>query len=122
MNKAYNISQLISFKLNFIWESDKFLIVAVSVFLIAVPLFQYCLMEHFYNNPLSKLCCTEKQLNEVTRGLDKTDLNNVGEVMSFRTYMEKLPPNKAEKVLTNDKVFKVIKLQCIQDVVLMDRY
>lgn len=79
-------------------------------------------MEHFYNNPLSKLCCTEKQLNEVTKGLDKTDLNNVGEVMSFRTYMEKLPPHKAEKVLTNDKVFKVNKLQCIIDVGLTNGY
>lgn len=79
-------------------------------------------MEHFYNNPLSKLCCTEKQLNEVTRGLVKTDLNNVGEVMSFRTYMEKLPPHKAEKVLTNDKVFKVNSLQCTTDIDLKNNY
>ncbi|XP_046664518.1 origin recognition complex subunit 3 [Homalodisca vitripennis] len=76
---------------------------------------KYCLMEHFYNNPLSKLCCPREQLPQAIKELDKEDLSYVEENQEFRSYLEKLPKSKLEQILQSDKPFKDTILTLMED-------
>lgn len=69
-------------------------------------------MEHFYNNPLARLCCSREDLAEVVDELKNEDLEqHFGNNKQFQAYVEKLPMQRMEKILSftnKGKYFKVI--------------
>ncbi|XP_033636011.1 origin recognition complex subunit 3-like [Asterias rubens] len=67
---------------------------------------QYSLMDHFFSNPLSLLCCNYGEgLNRV-RTLNHEQLELFRQAVSFRTYVEDQPPDQQRALLLDDKHLK----------------
>ncbi|XP_054262243.1 origin recognition complex subunit 3 [Macrosteles quadrilineatus] len=80
---------------------------------------KYCLMEHFYNNPLARLCCSREDLAEVVDELKNEDLEqHFGNNKQFQAYVEKLPMQRMEKILSftnKGKYFKELVLEMMNN-------
>ena len=44
---------------------------------------QYCMMEHYTNNPLSQLCCPQKMIPQIVRQLSSEDVQRIQQLPSI---------------------------------------
>ncbi|XP_056152114.1 origin recognition complex subunit 3 [Lampris incognitus] len=95
--------------------SSKVLQVLVSIFLyhdFSVRNFikglQLALLEHFYSQPLSVMCCIKKEALVNATQLSHKDCERVRKLPSFRSYVETQEPQEQVKLLTSDTHVKEV--------------
>ncbi|KAM9676323.1 origin recognition complex subunit 3 isoform 3-T3 [Dama dama] len=64
------------------------------------------LLEHFYSQPLSVLCCNLPEAKRRIRFLSANQCENIRRLPSFRRYVEKQSSEKQVALLTSDKSLK----------------
>ncbi|XP_078379446.1 origin recognition complex subunit 3-like isoform X2 [Oculina patagonica] len=77
---------------------------------------QFCLMEHYFESPLSVLCCVSPEDREGI--LDKMSHKQVEmcrKTMSFRRYVEGEPPSKQPQLLLDDSFTKDVIAELLDD-------
>ncbi|XP_055391499.1 origin recognition complex subunit 3 isoform X3 [Bubalus kerabau] len=67
---------------------------------------QLSLLEHFYSQPLSVLCCNLPEAKRRIRFLSANQCENIRRLPSFRRYVEKQSSEKQVALLTSDKSLK----------------
>ncbi|XP_058163119.1 origin recognition complex subunit 3 isoform X2 [Dasypus novemcinctus] len=67
---------------------------------------QLSLLEHFYSQPLSVLCCNLPEAKRRINFLSDNQCENIRRLPSFRRYVEKQPSEKQVALLTNEKILK----------------
>uniref|UniRef100_A0A4W2D0K7 Origin recognition complex subunit 3 n=1 Tax=Bos indicus x Bos taurus TaxID=30522 RepID=A0A4W2D0K7_BOBOX len=67
---------------------------------------QLSLLEHFYSQPLSVLCCNLPEAKRRIRFLSANQCENIRRLPSFRRYVEKQSSEKQVTLLTSDKFLK----------------
>uniref|UniRef100_A0A8C5U9D7 Origin recognition complex subunit 3 n=1 Tax=Malurus cyaneus samueli TaxID=2593467 RepID=A0A8C5U9D7_9PASS len=68
--------------------------------------FQLCIVEHFYSQPLSVLCCQLVDVKKRVISLSHEQCENIRRLPSFRRYVEKQEAGKQIALLTNDTFLK----------------
>ncbi|NWU10872.1 ORC3 protein, partial [Cephalopterus ornatus] len=68
--------------------------------------FQLCIVEHFYSQPLSVLCCQLVDLQKRVNSLSHNQCENIRRLPSFRRYVEKQESGKQIALLTSDNFLK----------------
>ncbi|KAF4025232.1 hypothetical protein G4228_017252 [Cervus hanglu yarkandensis] len=68
---------------------------------------QLSLLEHFYSQPLSVLCCNLPEAKRRIRFLSANQCENIRRLPSFRRYVEKQSSEKQVALLTSDKSLKL---------------
>uniref|UniRef100_A0A8C5JM54 Origin recognition complex subunit 3 n=1 Tax=Junco hyemalis TaxID=40217 RepID=A0A8C5JM54_JUNHY len=74
--------------------------------------FQLCIVEHFYSQPLSVLCCHLADIKKRVYSLSHDQCENIRRLPSFRRYVEKQESGKQIELLTNDSFLKIRELHC----------
>ncbi|KAJ7392658.1 Origin recognition complex subunit 3 [Desmophyllum pertusum] len=77
---------------------------------------QFCLMEHYFESPLSVLCCVSPEDREGF--LDKMSHKQVEmfrKTLSFRRYVEGEPPSKQPQLLLDDSFTKDVIAELLED-------
>ncbi|XP_039914866.1 origin recognition complex subunit 3 isoform X6 [Hirundo rustica] len=74
--------------------------------------FQLCILEHFYSEPLSVLCCHQGDAKKRVYSLSHDQCENIRKLPSFRRYVEKQESGKQIELLTNDSFLKIRELHC----------
>ncbi|XP_037698782.1 origin recognition complex subunit 3 isoform X5 [Choloepus didactylus] len=67
---------------------------------------QLSLLEHFYSQPLSVLCCNLPEAKRRISFLTDNQCENIRRLPSFRRYVEKQASEKQVALLTNEKILK----------------
>ncbi|XP_040094752.1 origin recognition complex subunit 3 isoform X1 [Oryx dammah] len=67
---------------------------------------QLSLLEHFYSQPLSVLCCNLPEAKRRTHFLSANQCENIRRLPSFRRYVEKQSSEKQVALLTTDRSLK----------------
>ncbi|XP_023567701.1 origin recognition complex subunit 3 [Octodon degus] len=67
---------------------------------------QLSLLEHFYSQPLSVLCCSLPEAKRRINFLSANQCENIRRLPSFRRYVEKQPAERQVALLTNDRFLK----------------
>ncbi|XP_014441374.1 origin recognition complex subunit 3 isoform X2 [Tupaia chinensis] len=67
---------------------------------------QLSLLEHFYSQPLSVLCCNLPEAKRRINFLSDNQCENIRRLPSFRRYVEKQASGKQVALLTNERVLK----------------
>ncbi|XP_020734784.1 origin recognition complex subunit 3 isoform X1 [Odocoileus virginianus] len=67
---------------------------------------QLSLLEHFYSQPLSVLCCNLPEAKRRIRFLSANQCENIRRLPSFRRYVEKQSSEKQVALLTSDRSLK----------------
>uniref|UniRef100_A0A8C5JJ28 Origin recognition complex subunit 3 n=1 Tax=Junco hyemalis TaxID=40217 RepID=A0A8C5JJ28_JUNHY len=65
-----------------------------------------CIVEHFYSQPLSVLCCHLADIKKRVYSLSHDQCENIRRLPSFRRYVEKQESGKQIELLTNDSFLK----------------
>ncbi|NXG71011.1 ORC3 protein, partial [Baryphthengus martii] len=101
---------------------DKVLQVLINIFLYHdfsvrnfIKGYQLCMVEHFYSQPLSVLCC---QLVDATKRVDSLSheqCENIRRLPSFRRYVESQESEKQIALLTEDSFLKETTLKLLED-------
>uniref|UniRef100_A0A8D0KFZ6 Origin recognition complex subunit 3 n=1 Tax=Salvator merianae TaxID=96440 RepID=A0A8D0KFZ6_SALMN len=93
--------------------SDKVLQVLINIFLYHdfsvhnfIKGFQLSLLEHFYSNPLSVLCCELREASKRVSSLSRSQCENLRRLPSFRRFVESQESNKQTVLLTDDQCLK----------------
>uniref|UniRef100_A0A8C3WG40 Origin recognition complex subunit 3 n=1 Tax=Catagonus wagneri TaxID=51154 RepID=A0A8C3WG40_9CETA len=93
--------------------SDKVLQILTNIFLyhdFSIQNFikglQLSLLEHFYSQPLSVLCCNLPEAKRRIHFLSDNQCENIRRLPSFRRYVEKQPSEKQVALLTNEIFLK----------------
>ncbi|EHB05059.1 Origin recognition complex subunit 3 [Heterocephalus glaber] len=73
---------------------------------------QLSLLEHFYSQPLSVLCCSLPEAKRRINFLSVNQCENIRRLPSFRRYVEKQASEKQVALLTNDRFLKIRELYC----------
>ncbi|KAM9240453.1 origin recognition complex subunit 3 isoform 3-T3 [Leptosomus discolor] len=73
---------------------------------------QLCVVEHFYVQPLSVLCCQQVDLKKRVNSLSHEQCENVRRLPSFRRYVERQVSEKQIALLTADTFLKIRELHC----------
>ncbi|XP_037698780.1 origin recognition complex subunit 3 isoform X3 [Choloepus didactylus] len=73
---------------------------------------QLSLLEHFYSQPLSVLCCNLPEAKRRISFLTDNQCENIRRLPSFRRYVEKQASEKQVALLTNEKILKIRELYC----------
>ncbi|XP_072036057.1 origin recognition complex subunit 3-like [Amphiura filiformis] len=69
---------------------------------------QFSLMDHFFNQPLSLLCCGYGEGLNRLRSMSHDQLELFRKAASFRTYVEGQPPEEQRDLLLDDKHLKKV--------------
>ncbi|NXM62656.1 ORC3 protein, partial [Illadopsis cleaveri] len=77
--------------------------------------FQLCIVEHFYSQPLSVLCCHLVDLKKRVYSLSHDQCENIRRLPSFRRYVEKQESGKQIELLTNDSFLKEETEKLLED-------
>ncbi|XP_030303248.1 origin recognition complex subunit 3 isoform X6 [Calypte anna] len=77
--------------------------------------FQLCLVEHFYSQPLSVLCCQKEDTKKRVNSLTHEQCENVRRLPSFRSYVESQASEKQVALLTEDNILKGIIQKLLED-------
>uniref|UniRef100_A0A8D2PB31 Origin recognition complex subunit 3 n=1 Tax=Zosterops lateralis melanops TaxID=1220523 RepID=A0A8D2PB31_ZOSLA len=77
--------------------------------------FQLCIVEHFYSQPLSVLCCHLVDLKKRVYSLSHDQCENIRRLPSFRRYVEKQESGKQIALLTNDNFLKEETEKLLED-------
>ncbi|XP_027456898.1 origin recognition complex subunit 3 isoform X3 [Callorhinus ursinus] len=73
---------------------------------------QLSLLEHFYSQPLSVLCCNLPEAKRRINFLSDNQCENIRRLPSFRRYVEKQASEKQVALLTNERFLKIRELYC----------
>ncbi|XP_045044484.1 origin recognition complex subunit 3 isoform X3 [Desmodus rotundus] len=99
--------------------SEKVLQILISIFLyydFSIQNFikglQLSLLEHFYSQPLSVLCCNLPEAKGRINFLSDNQCENIRRLPSFRRYVEKQAAEKQVALLTNERFLKIRELYC----------
>ncbi|XP_053488995.1 origin recognition complex subunit 3 [Ictalurus furcatus] len=102
--------------------SGKVLQVLVSIFLYHdfsvrnfVKGLQLALLEHFYSQPLSVLCCEKKEFLVRAQKLSHQDVEMVRQLPSFMRYVEAQDTQEQVQLLTSDEHVKVVCQKLLKD-------
>ncbi|KFP79049.1 Origin recognition complex subunit 3, partial [Apaloderma vittatum] len=68
--------------------------------------FQICVVEHFYSQPLSILCCQLEDIKKRVKALGHDQCENIRRLPSFRRYVENQVSEKQIALLTADDSLK----------------
>ncbi|XP_071404827.1 origin recognition complex subunit 3 isoform X2 [Pithys albifrons albifrons] len=77
--------------------------------------FQLCVVEHFFSQPLSVLCCQLVDLKERVTSLSHNQCENIRRLPSFRRYVEKQESGKQIALLTTDNFLKEETQKLLED-------
>ncbi|XP_035744510.1 origin recognition complex subunit 3 isoform X1 [Egretta garzetta] len=77
--------------------------------------FQLCVMEHFYSQPLSVLCCQLVEAKKRVNSLSHDQCENIRRLPSFRRYVESQASEKQIALLTADNFLKEIIQKLLED-------
>ncbi|NWW91188.1 ORC3 protein, partial [Rhynochetos jubatus] len=77
--------------------------------------FQLCIVEHFYSQPLSILCCQLEDAKERVNSLSHDQCENIRRLPSFRRYVENQASEKQIALLTEDDVLKETTKKLLED-------
>ncbi|KAM6406997.1 origin recognition complex subunit 3 isoform 4-T4 [Pluvialis apricaria] len=77
--------------------------------------FQLCIVEHFYSQPLSVLCCQLVDAKKRVNSLSHNQCENVRRLPSFRRYVERQVSEKQVALLTTDSYLKEIIQKLLED-------
>ncbi|XP_073256061.1 origin recognition complex subunit 3-like [Porites lutea] len=81
---------------------------------------QFCLMEHYFESPLSVLCSVSvDSRNDILDQLSHKQVEMFRKTISFRRYVEGEPPSKQLKLLLEDSFTKDVIGQLLDD---LDKY
>ncbi|XP_031757319.1 origin recognition complex subunit 3 isoform X1 [Xenopus tropicalis] len=67
---------------------------------------QLSVVEHFYTQPLSVLCCSLPESRKRIKNLSHAQCENIRHLSSFMSYVESQTPENQVKLLTNDSFLK----------------
>ncbi|XP_072264722.1 origin recognition complex subunit 3 [Pyxicephalus adspersus] len=67
---------------------------------------QLSIVEHFYSQPLSVLCCNLPEMRNRMKNLSHNQCENIRHLASFMSYVENQTPETQVKFLTNDSYLK----------------
>ncbi|KAM6181252.1 origin recognition complex subunit 3 [Erethizon dorsatum] len=102
--------------------SEKVLKVLTNIFLFHdfsiqnfVKGLQLSLLEHFYSQPLSVLCCSLPEAKRRINFLSVNQCENIRRLPSFRRYVEKQASEKQVALLTNDRFLKEEAQSLLED-------
>ncbi|XP_047935769.2 origin recognition complex subunit 3 isoform X2 [Anser cygnoides] len=102
--------------------SEKVLQVLINIFLYHdfsvqnfIKGFQLCIVEHFYTQPLSVLCCHQGELKTRINSLSHNQCENIRRLPSFRRYVENQPSEKQIALLTTDSFLKETVQRLLED-------
>uniref|UniRef100_A0A667G0T9 Origin recognition complex subunit 3 n=1 Tax=Lynx canadensis TaxID=61383 RepID=A0A667G0T9_LYNCA len=73
---------------------------------------QLSLLEHFYSQPLSVLCCNLSEAKRRINFLSENQCENIRRLPSFRRHVEKQASEKQVALLTNERFLKIRELYC----------
>ncbi|XP_005377791.1 PREDICTED: origin recognition complex subunit 3 isoform X2 [Chinchilla lanigera] len=76
---------------------------------------QLSLLEHFYSQPLSVLCCSLPEAKRRINFLSVNQCENIRRLPSFRRYVEKQASEKQIALLTNDRFLKEETQSLLED-------
>ncbi|XP_004860286.1 origin recognition complex subunit 3 isoform X1 [Heterocephalus glaber] len=76
---------------------------------------QLSLLEHFYSQPLSVLCCSLPEAKRRINFLSVNQCENIRRLPSFRRYVEKQASEKQVALLTNDRFLKEETQSLLED-------
>ncbi|NWV01311.1 ORC3 protein, partial [Upupa epops] len=79
--------------------------------------YQLCIMEHFYSQPLSILCCELVEANKRVNSLSHSQCENIRRLSSFRRYVESQAAEKQIALLTEDTFLKETVKKLLEDLV-----
>ncbi|XP_056343790.1 origin recognition complex subunit 3 isoform X3 [Oenanthe melanoleuca] len=74
-----------------------------------------CIVEHFYSQPLSVLCCQVVDIKKRAYSLSHDQCENIRRLPSFRRYVEKQESGKQVALLTNDSFLKEETAKLLED-------
>ncbi|XP_074902689.1 origin recognition complex subunit 3 isoform X4 [Buteo buteo] len=77
--------------------------------------FQLCIVEHFYSQPLSVLCCQLVDAKKRINYLSHDQCENIRRLPSFRRYVEGQVSEKQIALLTEDSCLKEVTLKLLED-------
>ncbi|XP_065689271.2 origin recognition complex subunit 3 isoform X1 [Patagioenas fasciata] len=77
--------------------------------------FQLCIVEHFYSQPLSVLCCPLVDAKKRVNSLSHDQCENIRRLPSFRRYVENQASEKQILLLTADNFLKEITQKLLED-------
>ncbi|KAM9636499.1 origin recognition complex subunit 3 isoform 8-T13 [Morphnus guianensis] len=77
--------------------------------------FQLCIIEHFYSQPLSVLCCQLVDAKKRVNYLSHDQCENIRRLPSFRRYVEGQVSEKQIALLTADSCLKEVTLKLLED-------
>ncbi|XP_071597495.1 origin recognition complex subunit 3 isoform X2 [Heliangelus exortis] len=77
--------------------------------------FQLCLVEHFFSQPLSVLCCQNEDTKKRINSLTHEQCENIRRLPSFRSYVESQASEKQVALLTEDDILKGIIQKLLKD-------
>ncbi|KAK6488421.1 origin recognition complex subunit 3 [Huso huso] len=102
--------------------SGKVLQVLISIFLyhdFSVRNFikglQLSLLDHFYSQPLSMLCCDKQEARSRAKELSHEDCENIRQLPSFMRYVEKQEPEIQIQLLTSDQRVKDVTQSLLKE-------
>ncbi|KFR09334.1 Origin recognition complex subunit 3, partial [Nipponia nippon] len=77
--------------------------------------FQLCIVEHFYSQPLSVLCCKLVDAKKRVNSLSHDQCENIRRLPSFRRYVESQVSEKQIALLTADDFLKEVIQKLLED-------
>ncbi|NWW53775.1 ORC3 protein, partial [Pedionomus torquatus] len=77
--------------------------------------FQLCIVEHFYSQPLSILCCQLVDAKKRVNSLSHNQCENIRRLPSFRRYVENQESEKQVALLTTDSYLKETTQKLLED-------
>ncbi|XP_065537341.1 origin recognition complex subunit 3 isoform X1 [Lathamus discolor] len=77
--------------------------------------FQLCIVEHFYSQPLSVLCCQLEDAKSRVNALSHDQCENIRRLPSFRRYVERQEAEKQIALLTADSFLKETTQKLLED-------
>ncbi|KAM9196574.1 origin recognition complex subunit 3 isoform 3-T3 [Mergus octosetaceus] len=102
--------------------SEKVLQVLINIFLYHdfsvqnfIKGFQLCIVEHFYTQPLSVLCCHQEEVKKRINSLSHNQCENIRRLPSFRRYVENQTSEKQIALLTTDSFLKETVQKLLED-------
>uniref|UniRef100_A0A8C0G3N7 Origin recognition complex subunit 3 n=1 Tax=Chelonoidis abingdonii TaxID=106734 RepID=A0A8C0G3N7_CHEAB len=102
--------------------SEKVLQVLINIFLYHdfsvqnfIKGFQLSIVEHFYSQPLSVLCCQLLEAKKRVNSLSHNQCENIRSLPSFRRYVESQVSEKQIALLTEDSFLKEVTQTLLED-------
>lgn len=77
---------------------------------------QFCILDHFFTFPCSRIFCHEVDLHETVKGLNHQDVESIRMTQSFMRYVEGCPPQQQIDLLEDDVYTKKIIEEQISDI------